>query len=310
MVNIIKAELYRLIRGRGFKFLIISILATATIFFTLGKTSTDRDNVINAYKNQESVNIEKLLEDLNKPLDISKYEGFDIAASSFGAIGVFMQPRNGVFNVDALDYFNASIGTGIFDIIVLAICNIIFIGDYKNKSYKNIISYGITKSQYYLAKYVTTCIIIFFSLLILRSSQTLVASFLYGYHDGFSNAIFSEMILKFIATFIVYCALASIYMAFSCFIKNKEYFISIVTGLFIVGPVILGLVFLKSGFLYTISPLIALISPKLHAILINNPYVSATEIIISMVLCSIMIILSLLLGNYAFSNRYLAGEEI
>ena len=116
------------------------------------------------------------------------------------------------------------------------------------------------------------------------------------------------MLLKFIATFIVYCALASIYMAFSCFVKSKEYFIGIATSFFIVGPIVLGVFLLKTGFLYLIAPIISLIFPKIHSIIINNPYVQNIEIFTSMGICIITIIFSLLIGNYAFSNRYLARE--
>ena len=78
MFNIIRAELYRLLKGRSFKLLIISLLTISAIFFSLAKSSTNKENIINTYSNQESIDVNKLIEELNNPIDIFEYEGFDI----------------------------------------------------------------------------------------------------------------------------------------------------------------------------------------------------------------------------------------
>ncbi|MGL5068014.1 MAG: ABC transporter permease subunit [Sarcina sp.] len=271
--------------------------------FTLFYAHTDENKFALQYSNLSNTEIESLKENFSMPLTSPLISPENLASSGVGVIAVNIQARDGLFNADAIDFFYSADGPGITELFVIAIIFIIFGSEFSNKTLKNILSYGMSKTEYYLAKFISISILTFVVLATIMFGHFILGLIFIGMNEPLTNRLFAEMLLKFFSAYLACISVVSISMMITVFLdKNANILIGVLIFIFTIFPILLTLIASK-GILLNFYNLVIYLIPKFNILLSTNPISNSTNIISSMSISGLIILMTSFGGIYSFENK-------
>lgn len=303
MLNILKGEFYKLSKNKNMQLLGGVFVIGIIISFLLFKNQTNEALFESKYINVPNINIEELKKEFNKPINLERISPEMLAASHLGIIAINIQAEEGIFNADAIDFFYSSDAIGIIEIFIISIIFSVFGSEVSSKSFKNIISYGISRSEYYLAKFLSIAIIVFIGLFFIMFGQFLLAYIFIGVNEPLTEFEFFEMTMKFLSAYLAYLSIVSISMMIAVFTDgNSDIFVGSLIFLFILGPIILAM-FGRNIAFYNIYNFLMYLTPKFNVLISTTHLSTSVDVIGSMAISSLTIITSIVFGKYAFDKK-------
>lgn len=141
-------------------------------------------------------------------------------------------PANGHIKFTSLFEIAAQMaGIGIY--LLLPIVDMVTGEEQKNRTLKNIISFGISRNKLVLSKIISTIILGLISLVIILGALFISGAVFMGVGSDFSLSILNTFILKFLVYIVLWIAALSIGTFFALFFKNNTMFSFMYAGLFI-----------------------------------------------------------------------------
>lgn len=303
MLNILKGEFYKLSKNKNMQLLGGVLVIGIIISFLLFKNQTNESLFESKYINVPNINIEELKKEFNKPINLERISPEMLAASHLGIIAINIQAEEGIFNADAIDFFYSSDAIGIIEIFIISIIFSVFGSEVSSKSFKNIISYGISRSEYYLAKFLSIAIIVFIGLFFIMFGQFLLAYIFIGVNEPLTEFEFFEMTMKFLSAYLAYLSIVSISMMIAVFTDgNSDIFVGSLIFLFVLGPIILAM-FGRNIAFYNIYNFLMYLTPKFNVLISTTHLSTSVDVIGSMAISSLTIITSIVFGKYAFDKK-------
>lgn len=188
-----------------------------------------------------------------------------------------------------IEYFYSALGfCPVISILVIFLVGSIVIDEYTEGTIKNIAAYGHKRVKIYISKLITIFLSIFILITLLLFGTVIIGSFISGWNGTFSFNLFAQMMKVTISIVLVYFSLASIYICLAIIIRNK----SIFAVLAIMGMIIEVTYLFKFNGFFKYMPMfmfveIGMLQINLYNIILN---------------CSILIIITTLLGTLIFKN--------
>ncbi|GAA0737823.1 ABC transporter permease [Clostridium oceanicum] len=264
MYNLIKFELYKLKKNKAFKICIL--LTLFIVFLTIRRffSSTTPSHVLQfVYKGQE----------------------YGFTVNSF-------KDR---MNPQSIEFLNSAFGyISFIEIMIMFIVGSIFINEYLKGTIKSIIAYGHERYKIYFSKLIAISVAAGILLGILLLGTVIVSIPIRGAGSNLSIESIIK-ILKFVfLVWLIFIAIASIYICIAAIIRNKSLLIGLGMGYFIFSLLFAGK---ESLFKYQQHTLLF----KLMKIGMNYPNTDTTLNIIF--LCLATIIITAVLGVITFKKQ-------
>lgn len=153
--------------------------------------------------------------------------GILISTKSLGTVGVLNEQT-----MSSLDGFKETVWTAdvtatamlsqitILMYFLIVIPVVVIGADFKNKSYKNVITTGISRTQYFIAKALTILIASFIFSVLFISISTILAGLLNGWGNIFEMQFCGHLLKIFIMKFFFVYATLLIGVVFACLTQN------------------------------------------------------------------------------------------
>lgn len=193
MIATTKADFYRLFRTKGFW--ISQFIIIGIIFISIASQAVG----------QVGVNLEESAQEIESQ---------------------FSMQWTGVTSVEAITSM-----MGIFFYTMLPMMVIIIGHDFSKKTYKNILTVGVSRTKYFLAQYISFAMMIFLQVFYIYAVSFLTGTLFYGVGDGFNSKQLLNWLFVGIIQFLMIMAILTI----SCFVTylTKNSVLAILTAIFI-----------------------------------------------------------------------------
>jgi len=291
MLKLVKAELFKLSKNKTFKVLcIVSILLSILMFIM---TTSIFDKIIEeATSSMPEAESEQMLNSLN-----FNGNGEEQVVTP-GGMGIHLVAKD-TFNPTVPEVFHSSFGTGLTEILIGILIAAFLAKEYSQGTIKNILAYGKSRTEFYLAKFITIVIAIIIILFCLVLVSTIGSSIINGWGETFKTSQLLHMVISFLLSIISNASIAAILMMIAIAVKSNGSTIGITVGIFVVFPSIISFVY---G-LNKVFDKIYQITPFYNNQVAVSIYASNGDLIKSLLVSLITIIISLFVGIQIFKKQ-------
>lgn len=232
MLRLIKAETYKLFKGKTFKILCaISILLA---MLTSGVSSIMTE--------------EKFMDDLGDIPKEQKIEQVNAFIKSYqeapvvnpGQLGLNPNGAENPFDMNPIEVFHISFGVGIVEILIGILVASMFAKEYSERTIKNTLAYGNKREQFYMAKLIAIIMGIAIIVGIMVLIPTIATTFSKNWVSNFEIKHVFEILKTYLGAMILYTAITSILMLVVVLVKSSGATIGISVALFIFIPTFLA----------------------------------------------------------------------
>lgn len=224
MIRLIRAELYKIFKGRTFKVLLILALILGILPIVAEATFSKLDTIESQNSNIQIGTMEK-----NKVDD-------EIAIGNFGMNTAFVKDP---LNITSEEIFYVGFGHGITELFIVILVGALFANEYSQGTIKNTLAYGKKRRDFYIAKFLGALLVIF----LITAIMTLTPTILNGLIKGNFNLNISQvsgMAKSFLGVGVVSAATVSLTMLLSLLLKGNGPTIAVGIGVLLIVPTFLS----------------------------------------------------------------------
>lgn len=225
MLRLLRAELYKIFKGRTFKVLLIVALVFGMIPIIGNMVFAEEDAAIES----QNPNIQIGTAQENKVEE-------EIVLGNLGMTTAFTEDP---LNVTSEEMFYVGFGHGIIELFIAILVGALFANEYSQGTIKNILAYGKKRRDFYLAKFLGVFIGVMIITGIMTMTPTIINTLMKGW-DNFSITQILGMGKSFLAVGVMSGATIGLVMIFSLFFKNNGPTIAAAVGILVIGPTFLS----------------------------------------------------------------------
>ena len=289
MLRLVKAELFKLFKNRTFKVLCIVSIVLSILTFIM--TTSVFDKMLKESISNMSQEDAKQMEQM---LDSSGGEQIVVP----GSLGLHLNAKD-IFNPTVSEVFHSSFGAGLTEILIGILVAAFLAKEYSQGTIKNILAYGKSRTEFYLAKFITISIAIAVILACLVLVSTIGSGIINGWGEPFEASQLLNMIETFFLAVLSNASIASILMIIAIKVKSNGATIGITAGIFVIFPSIIS-------FIYGLNKVfdkIYEITPFYNNQLAVSIYASNGDLIKSLIISVVTIIIALFVGIQIFKKQ-------
>ncbi len=232
MRRLIKAEIYKLFKGKTFK--ILCVIATLLAVLVIGAST-----IMTKEKFMDN------LGDIPKEQKIQQAEAFIKSSQEAplvnpGQLGLNTNGAENPFDINPIEVFHTSFGVGVVEILISVLVASMFAKEYSQRTIKNTLAYGKKREAFYVAKLIAIVTGIAIIVAIMVLIPTVVTTFTKGWIGNFEFGHILEILRTYLGAMILYTAIASILMLVVVLVKSSGATIGISVALFIFVPTFLA----------------------------------------------------------------------
>lgn len=232
MHRLIKAEIYKLFKGRTFK--ILCLIACLIAMLVIGESFIDsKSRFMDSLGN---IPQEQKIEQTKAFIKSSK----EAPAVSLGKLGFSTNGAENPFDITPIEVFHTSFGVGVVEILISILVASMFAKEYSERTIKNTLAYGNKREQFYISKLIAIVIGIAIIVGIMVFIPTVVTTFTKGWIGNFKLSHLLEIIRTYLGAIVIYTAITSILMLIATLVKSSGATIGISVALFIFIPTFLS----------------------------------------------------------------------
>ena len=277
MIRMLKAEWYKMIKGKGFKVLCI----IALLFGLL-------NGVISSIVDEEFVS--KAAESQGVSMQqIESYDGSSEQIVVPGNMGFNSNGAEDPFNIKSIEVFHMSFGSGIMETFIAVIVGIMVAKEYSEGTIKNTLAYGKKRTTFYIAKFINIVLGSSIIMAIMTVVSTVGNTIIKGWGEEFKISQLVEMARTFAGAVIVFAAVAAVIMFIATLVKSNGATIGISVAIFILLPTIISFLYGSYDWFDTIFEL----SLYYNAALVTAIKSSASDILRAVTISIITMVIAL-----------------
>lgn len=232
MRRLIKAEIYKLFKGKTFKILcaVAMILAAVVTYESCFMTEESYMNTLG------DISIEEKLE----KVEAMKQRSQESPLVQPGQLGINTGGSEDPFDVTPMEVFHISFGVGVVEILISILVAFMFAKEYSQRTIKNTLAYGKKREAFYISKLIAIVVGISIIVAIMVLIPTVVTTFTKGWIGNFEFSHILEILRTYLGAMILYTAIASILMLVVVLVKSSGATIGISVAMFIFVPTFLA----------------------------------------------------------------------
>lgn len=232
MRRLIKAEIYKLFKGKTFKILCTVATLLAILVISASSIMTE-ERFMNG------------LGDIPQEQKIEQAKAFIKSSQEAplvtpGQLGLNTNGSENPFDINPIEVFHTSFGVGIVEILISVLVASMFAKEYSQRTIKNTLAYGKKREVFYIAKLIAIVVGIAIIVAIMVFIPTMVTTFTKGWTGNFEFCHIVEILRTYLGAMILYTAIASILMLIVVLVKSSGATIGISVALFIFVPTFLA----------------------------------------------------------------------
>ena len=288
MIRLVKAELFKLSKNRTFKILSIIAIFLSILIFIM--TTSVFDKLV-----EESINqISK--EQAEQMLNLGTNTENQVVIP--GNMGMHINAKD-IFNPTVSEVFHSSFGSGVTEILIGILIAAFLAKEYSERTIKNVLAYGKSRTEFYLAKFIAIIIAIIILLACLVLISTIGSGIINGWGETFKVSQLLHLIRTFFLAVISNASVAAILMIIAILIKSNGGTIGITVGIFVFLPSIISFLYGSNKVFDKIYE----ITPFYNNKLAISIYASNGQLIKSLIISLITIIVALFIGIELFKKQ-------
>ncbi|MGL5694451.1 MAG: ABC transporter permease subunit [Peptostreptococcaceae bacterium] len=232
MRRLIKAEIYKLFKGKTFKIL-CSIATLLAVLVTVSSFTMTEERFMDGLGNisqEEKINSAKAFIESSKEAPIVNP----------GQLGLNTNGAENPFDVTPIEVFHVSFGVGVVEILISILVASMFAKEYSERTIKNTLAYGKKREAFYVAKLIAIVFGIAIIVGIMVLIPTIATTFIKGWIGNFELSHLIEIVRTYFGAMILYTAITSILMLIVTIVKSSGATIGISVALFIFMPTFLA----------------------------------------------------------------------
>lgn len=232
-----KAELYKLFKGRAFKTLCVVAVVLGILLVGITSIITE-DFLMDSLGDVPQAQKEQMLTDL-------KSMGSSDSVVVAGQLGYNTNGVKDMFNVTGQEVFHVAFGSGIAEVLIAILVASMMAKEYTQGTIKNTLAYGKRREHFYLAKLLAIAIGVAIILAIMTIIPTIIITIKNGWGGSFEMSQLLNIIGVYLGATVVYSAIAAVIMLLATILKSNGATIGISIGIFVFVPTILGFLYGK-----------------------------------------------------------------
>lgn len=237
MLRLMKAELYKLFKGRAFKTLCVVAVVLGILLVGITSIITE-DFLMDSLGDVPQAQKEQMLTDL-------KSMGSSDSVVVAGQLGYNTNGVKDMFNVTGQEVFHVAFGSGIAEVLIAILVASMMAKEYTQGTIKNTLAYGKRREHFYLAKLLAIAIGVAIILAIMTIIPTIIITIKNGWGGSFEMSQLLNIIGVYLGATVVYSAIAAVIMLLATILKSNGATIGISIGIFVFVPTILGFLYGK-----------------------------------------------------------------
>lgn len=235
MLRLIKAEIYKLFKGKTFKILCLVATLLAILVIVMPRIMTEEKFM----DDLGNIPTEQKIEQANTYIQSSQ----ESPVVSPGQLGFNTTGAENPFDMTPIELFHTSFGVGIVEILISILVASMFAKEYSERTIKNTLAYGKKREYFYIAKLISIVIGIAIIVSIMVLTPTVVTVLTKGWIGNFEVSHLLEIIGTYLGAMVLYAAIISILMLFVTILKSGGATIGISIALFIFVPTFLAFIY-------------------------------------------------------------------
>lgn len=237
MLRLMKAELYKLFKGRAFKTLCVVAVVLGILLVGITSIITE-DFLMDSLGDVPQAQKEQMLTDL-------KSMGSSDSVVVAGQLGYNTNGVKDMFKVTGQEVFHVAFGSGIAEVLIAILVASMMAKEYTQGTIKNTLAYGKRREHFYLAKLLAIAIGVAIILAIMTIIPTIIITIKNGWGGSFEMSQLLNIIGVYLGATVVYSAIAAVIMLLATILKSNGATIGISIGIFVFVPTILGFLYGK-----------------------------------------------------------------
>lgn len=229
MLRLVKAELYKLFKGRAFKVLCVAAVLIGLMLLGLTKLVSSEDFIRSSLSGMSTEQQDQYIETLKTASD-----GGDSVINQGSGMGFHINSKD-IFNPTAKEIFYASFGSGTMEIMMAVLIGAMVAGEYSSGTIKNILAYGKKREYYYISKLISCTVGFTIILGIIVSITTVGSCIIFGWGQPFTFIEALGILKVFLGALAVGIGSTSVLMLIATLVKSNGSTI----GIGIVGMAVL-----------------------------------------------------------------------
>lgn len=283
MLRLLRAELYKIFKGRTFKVLLIVALLLGVLPIIGNMVFAEEDAIIES----QNSNIQVGIAQENKVEE-------EIVLGMLGMTTAFAEDP---LNVTSEEIFYVGFGQGIIELFIAILVGALFANEYSQGTIKNTLAYGKKRRDFYLAKFLGIFIGVMIITGIMTMTPTIINTLMKGW-DNFSITQILGMGKSFLAVGVMSGATIGLVMIFSLVFKNNGPTIAAAVGILVIGPT-----FLSAFASNEIVDKITRFTIFYNSTVVKTMGVSLERFNKSLLIGSVTLVITLLLGIMVFNKQ-------
>lgn len=282
MIRLIRAELYKIFKGRTFKVLLIIALILGILPIVADATFSKLDTIESQNPNIQIGTMEE-----NKVSD-------EIILGNFGMSTAFVKDP---LNITSEEIFYVGFGHGITELFIVILVGALFASEYSHGTIKNTLAYGKKRRDFYLAKFLGVLL----AILLITAIMTLTPVILNSLVKGGFNLNTSQIIgmtKSFLGVGLISAATISLIMLLSLVLKSNGPTVAIGVGILLIVPT-----FLSAFASNKIIDKIVRLTVLYNSTVVRTMGISLEQFNRSLLIGIITLVCALLLGIIVFNRQ-------
>lgn len=237
MLRLMKAELYKLFKGRAFKTLCVVAVVLGILLVGITSIITE-DFLMDSLGDVPQAQKEQMITEL-------KSMGSSDSVVVAGQLGYNTNGVKDMFKVTGQEVFHVAFGSGVAEVLIAILVASMMAKEYTQGTIKNTLAYGKRREHFYLAKLLAIAIGVAIILAIMTIIPTIIITIKNGWGGSFEMSQLLNIIGVYLGATVVYSAIAAVIMLLATILKSNGATIGISIGIFVFVPTILGFLYGK-----------------------------------------------------------------
>ena len=291
MIKLVKAEMYKLFKGRTFK--VLACIALGLGLLVVGITQImNEDFLRESLKDMPQEQQDAMLEQLFAAQDTETIVvGGNLGFKTTGA--------KDPFNATPVEIFHTSFGSGVVEILFTVLVAAMVAKEYSDGTIKNALAYGKKREHFYLSKFIANLVGATILVAIMVGVGTIGRCLLYSGPNPFEFSQLGHMIKVFAGATAVYSGIIAIMMLLATLLKSNGSTIGVGCGIFIILPTMAAFLYGTYDWYDKIYEL----TPFYNSTLVTSINATTNQIMTSSLIGIVTCILALVLGIAVFKKQ-------